>query len=167
MFQKNRLNSFVYILWAFVLTLLFFSCSVPFIPEVPPSSYSQEAAINVLSNKYYLIDSGYIEGFGDIYLGEGRYAIFDGIDGIFMVFKYDDEEHAKESWNKITKKYNNPLKLKYFKVNMGDYGIFTLRLENTDLYVWYKDNWLIVISGDKIDNFVKDVNEIYKTIKAR
>ncbi|MGB9614247.1 MAG: DUF3242 domain-containing protein [Fervidobacterium sp.] len=156
--------SYVYMVM-FLLTLGVYSCSIPFMPEVPPSSYSTQAAINVLSNKYNLLDSGDINGFGDIYLGDGKYSIFDGVDGMLMVFRYDKPESAKENWEKVTKKYGNPFKMKYFKVNMGVYGLFTIRLDKTDLYIWYKDNWLIVITGDGISNFVQDVNEIYKTLK--
>ncbi|MEN3041800.1 MAG: DUF3242 domain-containing protein, partial [Fervidobacterium sp.] len=108
---------------------------------------------------------GYINGFGDINLEEGRYAVFDGVDGLFMVFRYENIEQARENWNKITKRDGNPFKIKYVKINMQSYGIFTIRLEKTDLYAWYKDNWLVIITGDGIENFVKDVNNIYKTIK--
>gem|GEM_PF-412918 len=150
-----------------LLLCLLSSCSVPFIPQVPPSSYSTEAAINVLSSKYYLLDSGFINGFGDILLGDGKYAVFDGVDGILMVFRYENKDDSKEKWSEITSKYGkNPLKLKYMKINMGTYGIFTIRLENTDLYAWYKENWLIVITGDKIDQFIQDVNDIYKAISS-
>ncbi|MCX7654450.1 MAG: DUF3242 domain-containing protein [Fervidobacterium sp.] len=150
---------------AFMMFFILYSCSIPFLPEVPPSSYSLEAAINVLTGKYYLLDSGYINGFGDINLEEGRYAVFDGVDGLFMVFRYENLDQARENWNKITKRYGNPFKIKYVKINMQSYGIFTIRLEKTDLYAWYKDNWLVVITGDGVENFVKDVNNIYKTIK--
>ncbi|SHN62866.1 Protein of unknown function [Fervidobacterium gondwanense DSM 13020] len=158
---RKLLTAFVVL----VIILILSSCSIPFIPEVPPSSYSLEAAVNVLSNKYTLLESGWINGFGDIQLGDGRFAIFDGVDGFFMLFKYESNEEAKENWNKITKKYGNPLKIKYMKVNMGDYGVFTVRLESTDLYAWFKENWLIVVTGDKIEGFVRDVNEIYNTVK--
>jgi len=74
-----------------------------------------------------------------------------------MIFRYDSKDESKEKWNEITKKYGgNPLKLKYMKVNMGTYGIFTVRLENTDLYTWYKENWLVVITGDSVDKFVSE-----------
>ncbi len=141
------------------------SCAVPFIPEVPPSSYSLEAAINVIAGKYYLLDSGPVEGFGDVNLGDGWYATFADVDGILLVFKYNSVDEAKEKWDVITKRYGNPLKLKYFKVSMGDYGIFTIRLDKSDLYVWYRDDWLIVVNGDNVEKFVRDVNNIYKTIK--
>jgi hypothetical protein len=94
--------------WTFIiLTSLFLltSCSIPFIPEVPPASYSVEAAINVLANKYMLLDTGWINGFGDMELGEGRYATFDGVAGFLMVFKYEDPDQAKASWDKITKRW--------------------------------------------------------------
>lgn len=155
--------------WTFIILISLFlltSCSIPFIPEVPPASYSVEAAINVIANKYMLLDTGWINGFGDMELGEGRYATFDGVDGFLMVFKYEDPDQAKVSWDKITKRYGNPFKLKYLKINMGTYGVFTIRLENTDLYCWYKENWLFVITGDKIEKFVMDVNNIYKTIRT-
>jgi len=155
----------VFVLLIVLLLFMLSSCSIPFVPQVPPASYSTDAAVNVLSNKYYLLDSGEINGFGDIALGDGRYAVFDGVDGILMIFRYDSNDESKEKWNEITKKYGgNPLKLKYMKVNMGTYGIFTVRLENTDLYTWYKENWLVVITGDSIDKFVNDVNDIYKEI---
>lgn len=149
----------------FTLSILLSSCSVPFFPEVPPSSYSTDAAINILSSKYNVLESGYINGFGDVYLGEGRYALIEGIDGMLMIFKFDDNDQAKEKWSKLTKRYGNPLKMKYLKVNMGNYGIFTIRLDNTDIYSWFKDNWLIVVVGDGIDGFVGDINKIYKTVK--
>lgn len=141
------------------------SCAVPFFPEVPPSSYSLEAAINVLSGKYYLLDSGYVDGFGNVSLGEGRYATFADVDGIFLVFKYNSTQEAKDRWNAVAKKFGNPLRLKYFKVSMGDYGIFTIRLDKSDLYAWYKDNWLIIVNGDNVEEFVRDVNNIYRTVK--
>jgi len=147
--------------------MLLSSCSIPFIPEVPPASYSTEAAINVLANKYILMDSGWINGFGDMELGDGRYAVFDGVDGLLMVFRYDDPKDAKENWNKISKRYGNPFKIKYFKVNMGTYGVFTVHLENTDLYCWFKENWLFIVTGDKIEKFIVDINNIYKSISRR
>ncbi|ODN30191.1 hypothetical protein A4H02_07000 [Fervidobacterium thailandense] len=140
-------------------------CAVPFFPEVPPSSYSLDAAINVLAGKYYLLDSGHVEGFGGIELGQGRYATFADVDGILLVFKYESEEEAKERWGALTKKYGNPFRLKYFKISMGNYGVFTVRLEKSDLYAWYKDNWLIIVNGDNVERFVQDVNNIYKTIR--
>lgn len=162
--EKVKKSTYLFPL-IFLIVLMTYSCSVPFLPEVPPSSYSLEAAINVLTGKYYLLDSGYINGFGDINLGEGRYAIFDGVDGMFMIFRYEDPEQAKENWTKVTKKYGNPFKMKYVKINMGSYGVFTIRLEKTDLYAWFKDNWLIVITGDGVEGFIQDVNNVYKTLK--
>ncbi|SDG89791.1 Protein of unknown function [Fervidobacterium changbaicum] len=163
--QVRKLRRTMSFIAVFVVTFILSSCSIPFVPEVPPGSYSVEAAINVIANKYMLMDTGWINGFGDMELGEGRYATFDGVDGFLMVFRYDDFEQAKDAWNKITKKYGNPFKLKYLKINMGTYGVFTIRLENTDLYCWYKENWLFIVTGDKIERFVMDINNIYKTIK--
>ncbi|WP_448375462.1 DUF3242 domain-containing protein [Fervidobacterium sp.] len=158
--KKSILKLSLILLFVMLLT----ACSIPFIPEVPPASYSTEAAINILANKYILMDSGWINGFGDIELGDGRYAVFDGVDGLLMAFKYDDQKDARENWDKVTKKFGNPFKLKYFKVNMGAYGVFTVRLENTDLYAWFKENWLFIITGDNIERFIADINTIYKSI---
>lgn len=160
----NMWNIYLFLLMLFTV-LVIYSCSIPFLPEVPPSSYSLDAAINVLTGKYYLLDSGYVNGFGDINLGEGKYAIFDGVDGMLMIFRYEDLEQTKENWNKVTKKYGNPFKMKYIKINMGNYGIFTIRLEKTDLYIWYRENWLIVVIGDGVESFIQDLNNIYKTLK--
>jgi len=87
----------VFLLLIVLLLFMLSSCSVPFVPQVPPASYSTDAAVNVLSNKYYLLDSGEINGFGDIALGDGRYAVFDGVDGILMIFRYDSKMNQKRS----------------------------------------------------------------------
>lgn len=154
-----------YFLAGLSAVLILSSCVIPFIPEVPPSSYSVEAAINVLGNKYYILDSGEVDGFGETDLGDGRYATFGNVDGVLLVFKYDSPAEARRMWDAVTKRFNNPLRLKYLRLNLGAYGLFTVRLDGSDLYVWFKDVWLFIVNGDKIDAFVRDVNGIYRTTR--
>lgn len=166
-FSKKISSNITLLIFSLLLLLSLYSCSVPFLPEVPPSSYSTDAAINVLSSKYNVLETGYINGFGDIFLGEGKYVLLEGINGILMIFRHDDNDQAREKWLAFTKRYGNPFKMKYIKINMVNYGVFTIRLDKTDIYSWFKENWLIVVAGNEVDAFVQDINRIYKSIKIR
>ncbi|ANQ53133.1 hypothetical protein BG95_01095 [Thermosipho sp. 1063] len=147
------------------LVLLISSCGILFKTPSLPGSFSEKSAILLLDSfEYPLVSIGEIEEIYGVELERGLYGIFEGFNGTFYVFKYNDKLRAKENWKRFKNQFGSPLKLNYLTYSLFDRGYFQMRYKAIDIVAWWKDNWLFIITGKDVKDFLGYIDKVYGAI---
>ncbi|MBB6063255.1 hypothetical protein HNP65_001719 [Thermosipho japonicus] len=155
------------LLVAIVLVLLIaFSCTLIIKTPSLPGSFSLKSAISLLDSfEYPLVEAGKINSLYGVQLNRGMYGVFKNFDGMFYVFKYEDEKLTKNDWNRLIKTFGSILKINYFKFSLFDRGYLQTKFEDLNVITWWKGNWLFVITGNNSKEFFEYINKVYGMIQ--